>query len=206
MDIQLPKKATKVNFSSLDRGTQHTIFEVVLLIIVGVLIYMFLLQPKLAELATTNNQLQTLQVQNDSIQKNKQTLASLIAKLHSSPQQVAELDEALPLDGRQTLYRIAMTNIVNSSGMKVGDMSIEAGADTIAAGNKAELANPYSQTRKLKKFTASINLSGTFDQFISFLKTLENSGRIIDINNIEILSSKDNLLEFKLSTQSYYYE
>ena len=206
MDIQLPTKVSKISFSANDNGHQYTIFEAVLLVIVGILFFMFILQPKRAELVAAQEREVKLEEQNRKVQKNKATLLSLIKELKNHPEQISELDEALPLESRITRYRIAIESLVANSGMKIGDVSIETGPDRPAAGNKGVLANPFGQVRKLQKFNTNITVAGTFEQFIGLLKKLETSGRVIDVNSIEVRSSKEDSLEFRITSQSYFYE
>ena len=206
MDLQLPKRQALASFAPQGSKMQHSLFEVILLVIVGVVFFMFMIQPKRSEVSSLGQELAKLEDQKNSVQKNKATLVSLITKLQNSSKQVTELDEALPLQGRITRYRIAIESLVNNAGMTVGDISIEYPQNGIIAGDKTTLTSPFAKTRKLQKFTTSITVGGTFTQFVGLLKSLENSGRIIDITGIGINAAGEDIVGFRITTQSYFYE
>lgn len=206
MDIQVLKKMPQSGFSSQPPSTRHSLFEVILLIVVVALFYFFLLQPKLAALTVAKDQLTVANEQNEKAQLSKNTLQGLIQKMKTHPLEIAQLDEAMPLNGRFSRIQLALEDLINGAGMKVNNISLDYDGNRTVSGNLAALASPFTQVRKLQKVTASVNVNGRLDQFESLLKKLETNGKIYDITGFEISTVKEDTLDFKLILQTYYYE
>ena len=186
--------------------TQHTIFEVILLVVVCGLFYWFLIAPKSSALGKLNDNAAALQKESDQLTENKMKLQKAIADLKAHPEEVAELDEALPLDNRVTKLYIALSDLTSHSGMTVGDIGIATPNDAAMAGDTSLLADPYKNPRSLQKLVTSLDALGTFDQFQALLQQLENSGRLINITGRSVAAGKDALLDFKINLEAYYYE
>ena len=207
MEIPLSNKNPRTNNFSIPRVPQHTLFEVGLLILVAILFFIFILQPKRGDLAAAQDQLETAKKDAQTAQQNKDTLEGLVEQLKSHSQDVQNLDEALPLDGRAVRLQLLLESLINDAGMKVGDISVDSSnTDRVIAGDKAALANPFGKSRKLQTFNATAIVSGTFPQFETLIKKIASNGRVIDIKGFNITSSKEDLLSFQITIRAYYYE
>jgi Tfp pilus assembly protein PilO len=184
---------------------QGKVFEVILLLIILALFYWFIIGPKQSQLATAQGQVQSLQTQQTDLLNNKAKLEKAISDLQSHPAEVAEMDEALPLDNRVTKLYIALDSLTQNSGMTVGNISVAFNSGTDMAGNKALLANPFSVTRTVQKMTTSLMVTGNFDQFQSLLQKLENSGRLINITEVNIAPATGGVFNFTLNLEAYYF-
>jgi Tfp pilus assembly protein PilO len=185
---------------------QYSIFELVLLIAVIVLFSWFILQPKRAELSVQNQQLSQLTAESEKLNFELKTLQNLIATLQNHKQDVLNLDEALPLDGKITKLHLLLQTLIGSTGATLGDLSVSQTSDFIAAGNTALINAPFAAKRSVKRITGSLTLFGNFFQLQEALKKLENNSRIMDILSVDMVGSKDDKLDLKLNFQTYYYE
>ena len=190
----------------VSQATQHTLFEVLLLIIVSGLFYWFIVSPKVQSNAVLQTKLDEVTQENNQVSENKRKLESAIRDMETHPNEIAYLDEALPLDNRVTKLHIALASLTANSGMTVGDINIAGGGEHAIAGNIDVLAAPFKAKRTLQKLNASLSVTGTFDQFQGLLEKLETSGRLLNVTNISITNSKDSLLDFRLNLESYFYE
>lgn len=204
MDLHLSKN----DFGSpiKDQTTQHTAFEIGLLIIVIGLFYWFIVMPKKAAVETLQTQYQTLSQQQATVKENKKKLATAIAEMKAHPQEVAIINEALPLDNRVTKLYIALESLTQDSGMTVGNINISYNGAEDMAGNKPMLQSPFTAKRTLHKLTTALNVTGTFDQFQALLNKIESSGRLINMSSLSIDAGKDQLLNFNVNLEAYYYE
>lgn len=186
---------------------QHSVFEIILLVIVAGLFYWFIVAPKQVKVNAMQNQGSSLEADFNSLEQNEKKFNQAIADMKAHKDDIADLDEALPLDNRATKLQIALGSLTQSSGMVVGDISIAYKNDGVTAGNKDLLANPYKNARKLQRMTTSLDVTGTYDQFQGLLQKLEQSGRILTITGVEIVPTQQNgLLNFKVTLEAYYYE
>lgn len=202
-DISLPKKP----FSPKDRPQEYRnlLVEGVLLVAAIGLFFNFLLMPKRHALSEQQAVLGQLTAQNDGIQKNRTDLDALISKMKAAKQDLSTLDDALPLNSRITTTHVLLDSLIASSGLTLSSISTDADDSVIAAGNQAEISNPFASQRQLKVVSVNLGVTGSMDQFLSFLRSLENSARIIDVSGLEITGNKNNLAAFKLTLKTYFY-
>jgi Tfp pilus assembly protein PilO len=205
MNIGLPKNLVKYTSSTTSPGSSRSGFEVILLIIVGILVFWFFVQPKQSELAALKGTLSTLNKQSEQLASNRKKLEALIEDLNNSKDDITRLDEALPLDARVTKVHILLETLIARSGLTSSSLSISPQGEQIVAGDTEVLENPYKAPRKLQKVDISMAVTGDFDQFMVFLRSLERSARIMDIASIDMQASGDNQLDFNLNLTTYYF-
>jgi Tfp pilus assembly protein PilO len=183
---------------------QTSMVEIVALIVVIVIVAWFFVGPQASKLKTQKSQLKQAQAEFQSVEQDKNGLNQLITNLHQAPTDIALVDEALPLDNRPTELEVLIDGLVTASGMTASDLGLHQEDNSIAAGNKALLTNPYSATRKLQTTTVDLSVDGTVDQFKNLLQLLETNGRIIDVTGLNMSNGTDKTL-FKLKLKAYSY-
>lgn len=203
MDLNIPKNNL---VSPINGTTQHTVFEVILLLAVAGLFYWFIVSPKMAELTAAQTQHDVIEKEHQSLVSNKNKLTTAIQKMKDNPDILKDLDEALPLDNKVTKLYIALESLTKTIGMTVGDINIAFKSDVPMAGNRALLADKYGAPRTLQKLSTTLSVTGTFSQFQTLLGKLETSGRLINISSVNITASKDDLLSFQVNLEAYFYE
>lgn len=198
---------TKKNFTiATPPAMQHTVFEIILLVIVSGLLYWFIISPKITKLNALTVRSNELSADFASLEDNERKFNKAVAEMKAHPEEIADLDEALPLDNRVTKLHLALESLTESSGMTVGDVSVAYKTDAIISGNKEQLTSPFKGTRKLQKMTTALDVTGTYDQFQGLLQKLEQSGRILTITSVEVTPTADQLLNFKITLEAFYYE
>ncbi len=205
MDLHIQKSFGKITTTAGEPEVRHGLFEVVLLLVIIGLFYWFMVVPKKADLAAASGSLSELQDQQKNLNENKRKLLNLIDSLKSHSKEVAQMDEALPLENKPTDLQLVLENMIQSSGMTVSSNDIAYQADGVIAGDKAMLQDPYKPARKIKKQDANLHVIGTVEQFQELLKKVETNGRLMDIKSIEIRSTKDGQLDFNLQLEAYNY-
>lgn len=179
--------------------------QLVLLIIIGVLFWWFIVSPKQTVVSDVSSQLKVLQSQESKIADASALLQQRITDLDNNQQQIAKLDQALPLDDSTLRLNLLVNNLVQSSGVTIGSLNISGqSADTIVSGNKALLSNPFGPTRTVKAYSVAMSVNGSFDQVMALLNKLENSGRIMDITSLSVSGSSPGVLTLQLNLSVYY--
>lgn len=184
---------------------KNYLVEAILLLAAIILLLNFLVLPKKRSVADAKVQLTALIEENNSIEQKTAELNNLIAQMKSSKSDVAVLDSALPLNSRITTVHLMFDNIISSSGLTLAGISADANSDVIAAGDTELTKNLFGPKRQLMPVSVNLGLTGTMDQFLSFLKSLEKSARIIDVKSLEVTGAKNNLVNFKLTLKTYFY-
>lgn len=179
--------------------------EMIILLLVAALFYWFILIPKTVEVKEKKQRIGKLQEQSAKLSGQLDKLSVLAAQLNNNAQDITKLDESLPLHPRTTWLYLLMENMVASSGMTLSSLTVSNIEDSIAGGDSTLMKNVFATKRQIKKTNANLALTGTAVQFEAFLKRLENNARIMDVKVLEINSSGDELLDFRLSFDAYYF-
>lgn len=181
------------------------IFQAILILLVLVLFSWFILKPWLSKTLDTRSQLKAAQEQLSSIESDQRELNRLVNELHSSPEEIALVDEALPLNGRVSKVNVVLENLVRTSGMTLSILSAEETKDIVSAGDKSMLENPYQPGRVLHTITVSAAISGTMEQLKNFLQLMETNGRVLDVASLQIIGGEP-ITKFQITVKAYAYE
>ncbi|HEX3099368.1 MAG TPA: hypothetical protein VHQ41_00140 [Patescibacteria group bacterium] len=179
--------------------------QAILLIIVLVLFSWFILKPKMTQLAQQRSELKAAQTQLAGIRSDQESLNQLVQDLHDSSDQVAKVDEALPLNGRVSKVYVLLDSLVRSSGMNLTLISADDTSKSVSAGDKPLLENPYQPGRTLHTIILTTSVTGTMEQFKNLLQLVETSGRVLDIDSVEVLGG-EGVTKFRVSVKAYAYE
>lgn len=195
----------QIKNSYQQRDFTNPTLQAIMLAIIVVIFSWFIVKPKLADYTTTRNTLKTAQAKLKQSQEDQKNLNELIAKLRDSKDDVALIDEALPLQGRVSKSNVLMQNLVQSSGMSLSQLSTDDTSKIVSAGDKEGLADPFSKPRKLHTITMTTTLTGTMDQFKNLLELIETSSRVLDVESMDILGG-DQQIKFRLIVKAYSFE
>lgn len=201
---QLTVKSPVTRVSSRLKSS-GSMFQLIVLVMVAVIFYWFIVGPKRQEIKEQRRQITSLQEKSAELSKQLATLDTLVKQLKRNGPEIAKLDESLPLHGRTTWLHLLTEQLVTSSGLTLGSLSVSNVEDDFIAGNRELMQNPFKAKRQVKKVSANLGVSGTVAQFEAFLKKLENNARIIDVKVLEISGAQDQLVDFKLTFDAYYF-
>lgn len=188
-----------------NRQLTSPLVQSVLLIIIIVLLGWFIVRPEFVSSRAQHAQLEQASQKRAAIENEKQELERLVSQLQTSAEDIKITDEALPLVGRISRLDVLIESLARSSGLQVAQINAANTGDTIAAGNKAVLSDPYGVDRKLQTSSVSVLLSGNVDQFRTFLQLLETSGRVLDVSGLEV-TSEPGATKFRVTIKAYAYE
>jgi len=205
MDINFSKQVPRPSITTTLNKKRGSLIELITLLVVGILFYSFIIRPKVGVVNEQNLKVEALKEESAKLADQQSKLKGLIEQLKSSSQDINKLDESLPLHPRTTWVYLLMENLVQSSGMTLSSLTVNSLSDETLAGDMALMQNPFSASRQIKKMSANLGVTGSFSQFQALLKKIENSARILDIKTLDINSSADELLDFRISFDTYYF-
>lgn len=214
MEPMLQNKIPKLQVPVALQQSKNSVFAIIALLIAGFMFYKFLLSPKLKEVSVRETDLAAVLEEKAGVEGDVKALKDLSLKLNQNPRDINRLDQALPLTERQLRTQLLMEQLVSSSGLVIGDLTVSSQTDQVVAGNLAYLNNPYGAKRALGVISVSMSVNGSFDQMLGLIQKLENYGRIMDISSIDLSGPGsdpgiDPLLASQLSMRlllnTYYY-
>lgn len=182
-----------------------SVFEMVFLLIVIFLAYWYLVLPKADEHAHFQEQLVSLQNRRREIDTQKKTFDTFVQDLSQQTDNIVALDNMLPLDAKPSRLYLLMESLMQRAGLGSGVVSIEIDPQTAVAGNKAVLEQPYDSDRKLKTIGINVSGTGTIDQLDNLLHLLESSGRVLQVQGMDIDQGRGDQLIFRLVINTYSY-
>ena len=104
---------------------------------------------------------------------------------------------AIPAEDLKRIKNFLPENV--NSGMLVVQMSNLAGSSGLSLKN-INISPPEERSTEAM---IALALSGDYRSFVSFLKNLEKSLRLIDVSQLSFSSSRDNFYDFNLEAKSY---
>lgn len=182
-----------------------SIFEVVFLLIVIFLGYWYLVLPKSDEYTRYQDQLVSLQGRRKEIDAQKTVFDRLVQDLGQQTEAITALDGMLPLDAKPSRLYLLMESLMQRGGLGSGVVSIEIDSQTPVAGNKAVIDQPFDADRKVKTIAINVSGTGTIDQIDNFLRLLESSGRVLQVQSMDINQGRGDQLIFSLVINTYSY-
>jgi Tfp pilus assembly protein PilO len=198
----LPPNLTE---SYRNKAASNPVFQIILVLIVLVLFSWFIFRPQLAKFNESRAAVATAEEQLNKVETDRRELNRLVNELHSSPDEITIVDEALPLNGRISKAYVLLDTLVRASGMSLAVISADDAVQTIDAGDKDVLQNPYQPGRTLHTITIAASVTGTMEQLKNLLQNIETNGRLLDVDSLQILGGSD-LTKFRLSIKAYSYE
>jgi Tfp pilus assembly protein PilO len=193
----------KKSYQRKDFG--NPLIQIILLAVICSLFSWFILKPKYSETMANRSQLSAAEKQLEQITKDQADLKQLVSRLNSSTDQVALVDEALPLNGRISKANVLMESLVQASGMSMAQLTTSDSQKTISSGDKAKLANPFKAVRTLNTISMTLSLTGNLDQFRNLLELIETNGRVLDVESMDV-TSDDNGSKFRIIVNAYAFD
>ncbi|MBI2023779.1 type 4a pilus biogenesis protein PilO [Candidatus Giovannonibacteria bacterium] len=173
----------------------------VLLMIVGLAIFAFWSYPLWTEIASIN-------AERDSVNGTLERIKALakkkdqISKDYNSISQndLANLEEFFPRTQESGLMLLNTNKLAKENGMLLKSIAMTEGTEEPPTKD----SNP-----KIKNFSFNASLSGSYASFNSFLKSLEKTRRLIEIDKLSFdagsaLQSKKDFYEYTISAHTYW--
>lgn len=179
--------------------------QAILLAIVLVIFVWFMVRPKLSSYIEVRSNQKVTEEKLKKTKADEADLNQLVSKLHDSKDEVSLIDEALPLSGRVSKANVLIENLVQSSGMTLAQLSSDDSVKLISAGDKDELANPYSADRTLHVIRMTASVTGTMEQYKNLLELIETSSRVLDIESMDVVGG-DQQIKFRIIVKAYAYD
>lgn len=211
MDINLSSKKGATFSGGYQSGAQNrklsfTFTEVILLLIMIGLFYWYMVSPKQAVLAEKKAQIAKLTDDKSKIDGEINGLKDSLKVLSGNKTEIAEMDEALPMDSRTTKLQMLVNDLAAKAGVSLESAGFDEDPKKVYAADKEAIKEPFSQARSLKVIHGSVSVLGKFDQIQLFLNKIENSARILKITSMELQAQKDSVMSLVLDLEAYSYE
>lgn len=168
---------------------RRTLISYIFLILSSILFLFLIVWPRYYKFLELRAGVSELEKMVASYQEYFKEIENDFAQVKEKEERVRKVQSALPLDPQLPETLDFLQKVASESGLLLTKFSFNL--------KKSENSN----VRELK---ISLSLSGPYENFKSFLKKVENSSRLFEIENISISSSGKALLNFDLSLKVFF--
>ncbi len=181
------------------------VFISIILIFATGVIGIFYLRPQWQQFQTLQNEsenLRNLAAELDELIQNRDALIKTINSV--SRQDLLKIDQALPQGPRSAEFLVLLENLAKQNNLILRQVDLISKSENQSGQPRPGGAITAPSTGSVKEFPISLNVSGSYGAFKSFLNDLEKSLRIIDITSVSFSASGKDLFEFTIKGKTYY--
>lgn len=150
------------------------------------------LQQKTNDLLEARSQLQALKNKHDELLALESTF---------SPQELQNLERILPKSINPVLFIMELDTLARNYNMSLKNIKFEEVKDDVAPGSPSarQNQNPY------RTFSISFDVTGTYANFSNYLRSVEQSLRIVDITSVALTTSeRGDVYQYSVKAQTYW--
>ncbi len=182
------------------------LFIIIILIFAAVVIGVFYLRPQWQQfqiLQKESENLRNIARELDDLIQNRDALVKIINTVDK--QDLQKIDHALPKGPRSAEFLVLLETLANRNNIVLRQVNfIGAGEPQSGQPRPGGAITAPAGIGTIKEFPVSMNVSGSYEAFKSFLRDLERSLRIIDINSVSFSASSKDQFDFSLKGKTYY--
>lgn len=135
----------------------------------------------------------------DNANKSEEKLAALEREYNSIDEENGKrLDTLLPSQENDIRLIIYLNNIGTANRLSLKNISVK------QLENKEEIALTASSSQNYGRVETNFTLSGTYEQFLSFLSEMEKSLRILDVISLSFEAKDKDIYDYTLTVQAYW--
>lgn len=178
----------------------------ILLFISGALAIQYLVMPKWQEINQIRTELAAVQDTLDQTKNLVRLYDDLDARYQQvSPDDITRVTDFLPPKPDIGDLLIDMDTLVKNAGMRLDNIAFEDTAGSSVTAVAAPNSEDSSAGRNLiEPLKFSLRVSGSYEQFQTFLDSVENNLRLVDVQRIGFSGKDEDSYQFNLDAQTYY--
>lgn len=134
----------------------------------------------------------------------KQKIDELEARYETYKGQLMKVSKILPAAKDYPGLLVTIQQLTSTAGLLMNDIDIKAEEAAAAKGIIKAGKTAAAEEEIFKKLAISLSVSGSYEQFKSFLGLLETNIRIIDVESVEFTYSDKELTKFNIRANTYY--
>jgi len=169
------------------------------LLILAIALFYVYINPGYAKIGTLRAQQAEYSDALDKVQQIQQIRDTLLTKYNSfSPDDLNKLETMLPDNVDNVHLVLDISNVAASYGLSIKNVKVNRD-DTAGADNQNQTAPPYG------KLTVAFTVTGgSYENFVKFLDTIEQSLRIIDITGVSFTTDQNGATAYNVTLNTYW--
>ncbi len=177
------------------------IFPIIAVVIAGVLFYFFI-DPTYAKIKELRAEEATLNTALSRALELQATRDQLLSRYNTfSPEDLARLEKLLPDHVDNVRLVLDMDGMATQYGMRVRNVAIEK-QDEKKKSTRTQQVGPDERT--YESMVLSFTVTGDYSTFRSFLKDLEQSLRLVDVESVSFNATDTGLYDVTVGLRTYW--
>jgi Tfp pilus assembly protein PilO len=178
------------------------IFPIIALVVAGVAFY-FYIDPTYTGIQDLRKEEATLNAALSRALELQATRDQLLSRYNTfAPDDLARLEKLLPDHVDNVRLALDMDSLAAQYGMRIRNVSIEKVDEKKPKPRQTQTVGPDERT--YESMVLSFTVTGQYDTFRTFLKDLEQSLRLVDIESLSFSSSEVGIYDFTVSLRTYW--
>lgn len=174
----------------------------ILLLAAGVMIFMTESRPYFDDIKQLKEKSLAYDEALDNSKKIKTTTDKLLNKYNSiSQEEIDKVNAILPSKFDPIVLAVELDKMLKANDMELKSIAVK---DTKQQKIKKSSAKSKKEERSFETVTVAFQTAGSYEDFISFLRNMENSSRLIDINSLKFSSQNKEDYQFDLTMTTYW--
>jgi Tfp pilus assembly protein PilO len=177
------------------------VFPIIAVVVAGFLFYMYV-DPIYAQIKVLRAEEATLNTALSRALELQTTRDQLISRYNTfSPEDLARLDKLLPDHVDNVRLVLDMDSLASQYGMRVRNVAIEKQEEKKKT-TRTQAVGP--DERMYESMVLSFTVTGDYSTFRSFLKDLEQSLRLVDVESVGFTASETGLYDVTIGLRTYW--
>jgi Tfp pilus assembly protein PilO len=172
----------------------------VIFLIVAVLVFSLWTLPVFREVKVLTQEKNKFEETLSASLELQDTRDDLLNKYNNIASDLDQLNKLLPASADNGGLIVEFDNLTKAYGLTLKNLSI-------TENQESENRTPFFAQERTKKGYKNVGIdfkvSGSYESLIAFIKSLEASLRVMDINSISFLASKSGVYEFNVKANAY---
>ncbi|MEX0917169.1 MAG: type 4a pilus biogenesis protein PilO [Candidatus Paceibacterota bacterium] len=175
----------------------------VVFVLVSIALFVVYINPAYSEIKTLQTEREEF---DEALNKSKELQAirdQLLTRYNTfPPEDLERLQKLLPDNVDNVRLILDLDEIASSYGLRVQNVAVREGSEQSEENTSRPTIGKNNGSVSSVLLTFSVN--ATYSNFVAFLKDLEQSLRIVDVESLSFSSSENDLYEYTMSVRTYW--
>jgi len=161
---------------------ESRLVSIALLAAVVFIYYLYFLSPKIDEYNKLKEEVEQNKQELGTLKAAESELAKLMDSINSDKKEITRLEGIIPSSKKLPEIIVQMESLSHEAGLKLKKVSFETPSE--GKDNKAKNKDVDTKEREYAEISVKLSLTGTYDQILNFLRSVEETERIYSVRSI----------------------
>lgn len=174
-----------------------------ILIVISVAIFFLFIDPQYEEVQKLNKQKRdndNMLELSKELQRRREALQTKYNAI--SPEERRQLEKLLPDTVDNVRLVLDINNVARNNGVTIQNIDVSKDADI--SQKNTNVSTSVDRTTDIGTIRLGFTVNSSYETFISFMKDLEETLRVVDVRSLNIRQGQGNLLTYQVVIETYW--